>query len=125
MRIGVPRERLFNEARVAATPKTVEQLLKLGFTVVVEKGAGKRASFDDLLWKQAGASIVSLKEVWKSKVILKVNAPQEDEIALMRTGSILISFIWPAQNAELLQKLAERQVTVLAMDALVRNLWMH
>jgi NAD(P) transhydrogenase subunit alpha len=83
MRIGVPKERLANETRVAATPKTVEQLLKLGFTVAVESGAGKLASFDDEAFIQAGAEVVDGAEVWQSPVILKVNAPEESEIALL------------------------------------------
>ncbi|KAA9001900.1 Re/Si-specific NAD(P)(+) transhydrogenase subunit alpha [Affinibrenneria salicis] len=120
MRIGVPKERLANEARVAATPKTVEQLLKLGFDVVIESEAGKLASFDDTAFVAAGASIAPEAEVWQSDIILKVNAPQDDEIELLRAGSTLISFIWPAQNAELLEKLAARQVTVLAMDSVPR-----
>ncbi|PWC12721.1 Re/Si-specific NAD(P)(+) transhydrogenase subunit alpha [Brenneria roseae subsp. americana] len=120
MRIGVPRERLTNEARVAATPKTVEQLLKLGFEVAIESGAGKLASFDDAAYQEAGASIVDSTEVWQSDIVLKVNAPQDDEIELTRAGSTVISFIWPAQNPELLEKLAARQVTVLAMDSVPR-----
>lgn len=87
MRIGVPRERLANEARVAATPKTVEQLLKLGFTVAIESGAGHLASFDDAAYQEAGAIITDTTDVWQSDLILKVNAPFEDEIALMREGA--------------------------------------
>lgn len=120
MRIGVPRERLANEARVAATPKTVEQLLKLGFTVAIERGAGKLASFEDVAYEAAGAALVDESEVWQSDLILKVNAPQDDEIALMREGSTLVSFIWPAQNPELMAKLAARNVTALAMDSVPR-----
>lgn len=120
MHIGIPRERLANEARVAATPKTVEQLLKLGFTVAIESGAGHLASFDDAAYLAAGTTITDTTDVWQSDLILKVNAPLEEEISLMRAGSTLISFIWPAQQPELLQKLAERQVTVLAMDSVPR-----
>ena len=114
MRIGIPRERLTNETRVAATPKTVEQLLKLGFTVAVESGAGQLASFDDKAFVQAGAEIVEGNSVWQSEIILKVNAP------LLNPGTTLVSFIWPAQNPELMQKLAERNVTVMAMDSVPR-----
>jgi NAD(P) transhydrogenase alpha subunit len=120
MRIGVPRERLTNEARVAATPKTVEQLLKLGFTVAIEQGAGRLASFDDSAFQEAGASITDGVDVWQSDIILKVNAPDDDEISLMRPGSTVVSFIWPAQNPELIQKLADHQVTALAMDSVPR-----
>ncbi len=120
MRIGIPRERLTNETRVAATPKTVEQLLKLGFTVAVESGAGQLASFDDKAFVQAGAEIVEGNSVWQSEIILKVNAPLDDEITLLNPGTTLVSFIWPAQNPELMQKLAERNVTVMAMDSVPR-----
>ncbi|AWH87283.1 Re/Si-specific NAD(P)(+) transhydrogenase subunit alpha [Limnobaculum parvum] len=120
MRIGVPRERLANEARVAATPKTVEQLIKLGFSVVIEQGAGKLASFEDSAYEAAAATIVSTDDVWQSDIILKVNAPEEFEIELLRAGTTLVSFIWPAQNPELMQKLADKQVTVLAMDSVPR-----
>lgn len=120
MQIGVPRERLANEARVAATPKTVEQLIALGFTVAIEQGAGKLASFDDSAFEAAAATIVSTDDVWKSDIILKVNAPEESEIELLREGTTLVSFIWPAQNPELMQKLADKKVTVLAMDSVPR-----
>lgn len=120
MRIGIPKERLPNETRVAATPKTVEQLLKLGFSVAVESGAGQLASFDDKAFTQAGADIVDGNAVWQSEIILKVNAPEEDEIALLNPGTTLVSFIWPAQNPALMEKLAERNITVMAMDSVPR-----
>ena len=120
MRIGVPKERAANEARVAATPKTVEQLLKLGFSVAVEQGAGQAASFGDQAFQEAGALVTDGDDVWHSEIILKVNAPDAREVALLQPGTTLISFIWPAQNPELLQQLAERRVTVLAMDSVPR-----
>ncbi|EOC0417762.1 Re/Si-specific NAD(P)(+) transhydrogenase subunit alpha [Cronobacter malonaticus] len=120
MRIGVPKERVALETRVAATPKTVEQLLKLGFSVAVERDAGKLASFDDEAFIAAGASVVDTADVWESDVILKVNAPQDDEIERLRPGMTLISFIWPAQNPQLLEKLAAKNVTVMAMDSVPR-----
>lgn len=120
MRIGIPKERLPNETRVAATPKTVEQLLKLGFSVAIESGAGQLASFDDKAFAQAGADIVDGNAIWQSEIILKVNAPEEDEIALLNPETTLVSFIWPAQNPGLMEKLAERKVTVMAMDSVPR-----
>ncbi|ELY3445436.1 Re/Si-specific NAD(P)(+) transhydrogenase subunit alpha [Cronobacter sakazakii] len=120
MRIGVPKERVALETRVAATPKTVEQLLKLGFSVAVERDAGKLASFDDEAFIAAGASVVDTAGGWESDVILKVNAPQDDEIERLRPGTTLISFIWPAQNPQLLEKLAAKNVTVMAMDSVPR-----
>ncbi|RQN03648.1 Re/Si-specific NAD(P)(+) transhydrogenase subunit alpha [Pantoea ananatis] len=120
MLIGIPKERLANESRVAATPKTVEQLIKLGFSVAVEHDAGKRASFDDDSYLAAGASLTERQQVWQADIVLKVNAPDDDETGLIREGSTLVSFIWPAQHPELLVKLAARHVTVMAMDAVPR-----
>lgn len=120
MQIGVPKEILANETRVAATPKTVEQLLKMGFSVAVEHDAGIHASFDDAAFEAAGASVVSTEEVWQSDLIFKVNAPSDDEIALLKEGASLVSFIWPAQNPELLKKLSSKNINVMAMDSVPR-----
>ncbi|MDO5679613.1 MAG: Re/Si-specific NAD(P)(+) transhydrogenase subunit alpha [Pelistega sp.] len=120
MQIGIPRELSLGETRVAATPTTVAQLLKLGFEVAVETGAGQLASFSDNAYAEAGAKIVTQDEVWMSPLIYKVNAPNEAEVAKLQAGTTLVSFIWPAQNPELVQSLAERQVTVLAMDMVPR-----
>ncbi|GLT18639.1 NAD(P) transhydrogenase subunit alpha [Vibrio zhanjiangensis] len=120
MQIGVPKETLAGETRVAASPKSVEQLLKLGFDVNIESKAGDLASFDDIAFKSFGANIVTKDEVWQSDIILKVNAPSDTEIELIKEGATLISFIWPAQNAELMEKLSSRKVNVLAMDSVPR-----
>lgn len=120
MRIGVPKETLTGETRVAATPNTVEQLLKLGFDVMVESGAGLLASFDDAAFVAAGASIASVKEVWQAELILKVNAPNKDEIELIQPNASLISFIWPAQNPELMKQLACKNINIMAMDSVPR-----
>ncbi|MDL4912457.1 MAG: Re/Si-specific NAD(P)(+) transhydrogenase subunit alpha [Enterobacterales bacterium endosymbiont of Blomia tropicalis] len=120
MLIGIPKERLLNESRVAATPKTVEQLIKLGFSVTIEHDAGKRASFEDESYVAAGATLADRQQVWQSAIVLKVNAPDDEEISLIREGSTLVSFIWPAQNPALLEKLAARNVTVMAMDSVPR-----
>ncbi|MEN4974411.1 Re/Si-specific NAD(P)(+) transhydrogenase subunit alpha [Pantoea eucalypti] len=120
MLIGIPKERLPNESRAAATPKTVEQLIRLGFSVTVERDAGKRASFDNESYIAAGATLSDRDQVWQSDIVLKINAPDDEEIALTRAGSTLVSFIWPAQNPDLLSKLAARQVTVMAMDSVPR-----
>mgnify|MGYP001099271761 CR=1 FL=1 len=120
MLIGIPKERLPGESRVAATPQTVGQLIKLGFSVTLEHDAGLSASFDDDSYLAAGATLSDTQQVWQSDIVLKVNAPLDDEIALTRAGSTLVSFIWPAQNPALLEKLAARQVTVMAMDSVPR-----
>ncbi|HHD7736230.1 TPA: Re/Si-specific NAD(P)(+) transhydrogenase subunit alpha [Providencia rettgeri] len=120
MRIGIPRERLANEARVAATPSTVTQLLKLGFSVCVEQNAGHLASFDDVAYEQAGAEIVDRDTAFAADIVFKVNAPLDDEIPLLKEGATLVSFIWPAQNAELMEALKARKINVMAMDAVPR-----
>ncbi|MFA5703573.1 MAG: Re/Si-specific NAD(P)(+) transhydrogenase subunit alpha [Advenella sp.] len=120
MRIGIPKESMQGETRVAATPATVEQLRKLGFDVLVEHSAGQLASFDDPAFIKAGAQMGTRQEVWQSDLVYKVNAPNDEEIALLREGSTLVSFIWPAQNPELVQKLAGNKINVLAMDMVPR-----
>ena len=120
MLIGVPRERLDNESRVAATPKTVQQILKLGFDVIVEHDAGFRASFEDQAFVAAGAKVGDAAQVWQADIIFKVNAPTDDEIALIKEGATLVSFIWPAQNPQLMEKLSAKKINVLAMDAVPR-----
>jgi NAD(P) transhydrogenase subunit alpha len=119
--IGVPRETAAEEKRVATVPEVVEKLVKLGFRVAVEAGAGDAANFSDDTYRAAGAEVVS--SVWdKADVIFKVRAPTTEEVGRMRAGQTLISFIWPAQNPALMQSLAARKVTVLAIDALPRML---
>ena len=120
MLIGVPRERLDNESRVAATPKTVQQILKLGFDVIVEHDAGFKASFEDQAFVAAGAKVGYAAQVWQADIIFKVNAPTDDEIALIKEGATLVSFIWPAQNPQLMEKLSAKKINVLAMDAVPR-----
>ncbi|WP_087022542.1 Re/Si-specific NAD(P)(+) transhydrogenase subunit alpha [Thaumasiovibrio subtropicus] len=124
MQIGIPKESLAGENRVAATPKTVSQLVKFGFDVAVEKGAGEAASFEDKAFQEAGAQLVSETDVWSSDIIFKVNAPQAveacNEIDKLQEGATLVSFIWPALNPELMDKLTAKNINVLAMDAVPR-----
>ena len=120
MIIGVPKEVLAGETRVAATPKSVEMLIKQGFEVVIEQGAGALASFDNQAYEAAGAYVGLADEVWESDLILKVNAPTFEEIELLKEGANLISFIWPAQNEELMQKLTQKSINVMAMDCVPR-----
>src|SRR3954469_7895837 len=120
MIIGIPRESLPGETRVAATPQTVGQLIKLGYEVVVETGAGAASSFPDAAYTEAGAGVGPAEKVWTADVVLKVNAPDNAEIAAMRDGATLISLISPALKPELVEQLATRPITVLAMDAVPR-----
>lgn len=120
MKIGIPRESLAGETRVAATPKTVAQLIKLGHEVVIESDAGKAASLSDGLYRDAGATVTDAKTVWQCPVLFKVNAPNMQEIAEIQPGTILVSFIMPAQHPELIQALQEKNITVMAMDMVPR-----
>jgi NAD(P) transhydrogenase subunit alpha len=122
MVIGVPAETAAGEKRVATVPEVVVKLLQLGFAVAVESGAGAAANFSDDAYRAAGAEVVpGAAALWaKSDIIFKVRAPSAEEIGLMREGTTLVSFIWPAQNAELMQRLAARKATVLAMDSVPR-----
>ncbi|MDI1246723.1 MAG: Re/Si-specific NAD(P)(+) transhydrogenase subunit alpha [Rhodoferax sp.] len=123
-RIGVPRETFPDEKRVATVPEVVEKLIKLGFSVAVESGAGDAANCSDDTYRAAGATVLdSAAALWSgSDIVFKVRPPSADEVALMREGQILIGFIWPAQNPDLMQQLAAKKVTVLAIDALPRML---
>ena len=123
-RIGVPREIFPLEKRVATVPEVVEKLIKLGFQVAVETGAGDAAQFSDDAYRAVGAQIVdSAAALWESSdIVFKVRAPNEDELALMRPGTTLIGFVWPAQNPALMEQLAAKQATVLAIDCLPRTL---
>lgn len=120
--VGVPRETFPGEKRVATVPEVVEKLIKLGFRVAVEAGAGDAAQISDEAYRAAGAEIVTDRaRLWSmSDIVFKVRAPGSDEVALLREGSTLVSFIWPAQNPELLQALAARKINVLAMDSVPR-----
>ena len=120
--IGVPKEVFPGERRVATVPEVVEKLIKLGFAVQVESGAGETANVSDEDYRKAGAGIVdSAAALWAgSDIIFKVRAPNFDEVGLMREGQTLVSFIWPAQNPDLMQKLAAKKATVLAIDSMPR-----
>jgi len=120
--IGVPREVFAGEKRVATVPEVVEKLIKLGFAVTVERGAGEGANFSDDAYREAGAQIAGdAAALWAaSDLVFKVRAPAGDEISLIKPGTTLVSFLWPAQNPELMQQLAGRGLTVLAMDSVPR-----
>ena len=124
LQIGVPREVFPGEKRVATVPEVVEKLVKLGFRVAIETGAGDAANFADDAYRAAGADVVpTAAELWaRSDIVFKVRPPTPAEVALMREGGMLVDFIWPAQNPELMQQLAAKKATVLAIDALPRQL---
>ena len=122
MRIGVPREIHKGERRVATTPDVASQLMKLGFSVAIEKEAGAAASYSDAAYEAAGCEVVATsEELWAgADIILKVRAPETVEAVLLNKNKTLISFLWPAQNPDLLKQLTESGATVMAMDSVPR-----
>ncbi len=128
MKLGIVKERRAGERRVAGTPETVVRLRKLGFEVLVESGAGAGASFPDAEYENAGAQIVAAAaDVWSaSDIVLKVHPPEplgesgQHEADLLREGGTLVSFLWPAKNQALVERLRARNATVLAMDQVPR-----
>jgi len=127
MKIGVPKEIRPGERRVAATPESVSRLIKLGFDVTLESGAGGGAAFPDADYEKVGATVVEgAAALWGgADIVLKVQPPEQHparghEAEMLREGAVLVSFIWPAKNTELIERLAKRKATVLAMDQVPR-----
>ena len=120
MKIGIPTEIKEYESRVAATPETVKKMIALGCQIVVQKGAGERASLLDAAYQAAGAEMVSAKEVFKAEIILKVSAPEASEIKAMQAGSVLIGLLEP-YNLPQLTAIAQQGITAFSLEALPRN----
>ncbi|NYI44405.1 NAD(P) transhydrogenase subunit alpha [Nocardioides aromaticivorans] len=120
MLIGIPRESKPGETLVAATAKTVSQLTNLGYDVVVESGAGVHADQPDSAFVDAGVRVGTTEEVWAADVVVKVNAPTDEEIGRLRQGATIISMMAPGRSPELLERLQAQGVTALAMDAVPR-----
>lgn len=127
MKIGVPREVHAGERRVAATPDTVKKLRKLGFEILVESGAGMAASFSDAAYVDAGAKVVAnVDAVWQADILLKVRPPELDsrsgveEVNRVRPRQVLVSFVWPGKNEELVRQIAAKGATLLAVDQIPR-----
>lgn len=120
MRIGIPRESKTGETLVAATAKTADQLTKLGYEVVVETGAGEDADQPDSAYIDAGITITDAETVWRSDIVVKVNAPSDAEIDRLASGATLVAMLAPARSPELVERLQQARVTALAMDAVPR-----
>jgi NAD(P) transhydrogenase subunit alpha len=119
--IVIPKEVMEREKRLAATPDTVQKIKKKGFNVAIEDQAGQDAGFSNDDYIKAGADIWSKQDIWgKGDLLFKINPPTLDEVAMLKEGGELISFIWPASNQDLLNALAEKKATVLAMDCVPR-----
>ncbi|TNE85705.1 MAG: Re/Si-specific NAD(P)(+) transhydrogenase subunit alpha [Deltaproteobacteria bacterium] len=119
MKVGIPMETLPGERRVAATPESVARLIdKLGFQVFVEKGAGLGASFTDAAYEKAGAIIV--EDVWHAEVVLKIHPLEHDQLHRVSEGQVLVSMVQPAENQVLIEAIAERKATLIALDQVPR-----
>lgn len=122
MKVGIPKEVSPHEERVGATPKNVKRLLKQGFDVYIEKEAGESANYSDVEYEAAGATVLSsAQEVYQTTdIILKVQAVNDAEIDLMHEDQVVLSYLYPAQHPELLEKLAAKKINAVAMDAIPR-----
>lgn len=118
--IGVPKEIFQNERRVALSPAAVSALTKKGFTLNIQKDAGTESKFSNHDYEAAGAKITDINSTFKSDIVLKVRSPQSAEVSQFADGNTLISFLHPAQNKELVNKLAQRKMNVFAMDCVPR-----
>ena len=128
MKLAVPRECRPGERRVAVTPENVAKLVKLGFRVAVEHDAGAAASFGDDDYAAAGAEIVTgTREIWQAgDIVLKVQPPAAHpvlgvhEAELIREGGTLICFLYPGKNTDIIDRLAARKATAIAVDQIPR-----
>ncbi|MFF1834869.1 Re/Si-specific NAD(P)(+) transhydrogenase subunit alpha [Streptomyces sp. NPDC058231] len=119
MLIGVTREPA-GETRVAATPATVRQLIALGYELVIEAGAGELSAFTDAKYTEAGATVGTAEDAWGADIVLRVNGPSPGDVDRPKDGAYLVSTLAPSLNPELVDALVERDITVLAMDAVPR-----
>src|ERR1700722_15373256 len=117
MRVGIPKEAQAGETRVAATPNTVAQLVKLGYEVLVEPGAGELSSFSDEAYATAGATI---GDPYAAEIVFGVNAPSSGQLDRLKPHATLISWLSPMFNEALVEDLAQRPITALALDAVPR-----
>jgi H+-translocating NAD(P) transhydrogenase subunit alpha len=125
MKLGIVTETRPEERRVAASPQVVAKWVKAGWDVVVERGAGAGASYPDAQYEAAGATLVDRGDyrsngAWNADIVLKLRPPTVEETAQLREGATLISYIMPAENPDLVDALAARKATVLAMDQVPR-----
>lgn len=119
MRIGIPKEPE-GQPLVSATPDTARKLVKLGYEVVVETGAGARASYPDQLYREAGAEVVGPQEVWQAQIVTTLDTPPEDKIERLRENTVLISRLGVRANPQIAQVFAKRNLTAISMDAVPR-----
>lgn len=119
--VGVPKETGAGETRVAATPDSVKRLVKYGFDIAIEEGAGRSAGFRDEDYDSVGAKVVSTKEAWGARLVAKVAPPTEHEATVLQPGAMLVSLLEPFRNNHLLERFAREKVDALALEAIPRT----
>jgi NAD(P) transhydrogenase subunit alpha len=121
MRVGVPKEEAPGERRVAATPESVSRLIALGFSVTIEHDAGLAAGFDDAAYREAGATVGDSGAVWSAEIVAKIRAPLDTEFSRLHPGQTLISYLYPAQNKDLIDRLCAAGINAIGMDQVPRT----
>ena len=120
MLLGVPKETKYKETRVALTPDVVKELIKKGYEIIIEKDAGILSHIKDEDYINAGAKIGDKASVYQADVVLKVNPPQPEEVASMKKGAVLISFMWALTNPTLVEACQKAGISAFSMDAIPR-----
>lgn len=120
MLIGIPREPNPEQTLVAGTPDSVKKLIKLGYDVAVESGAGEKASYFDVAYEEAGATIVDKDAAWGADIVVCLDTPPDAELALIKRGATLIARMNPGANKDIIEKFEEMGITALAMDMVPR-----
>lgn len=119
--VGVPKESGSGESRVAATPDSVKRLIKSGFDLSVEEGAGRAAGFQDDDYAAVGAKVVSKKDAWSTQLVTKVAPPTDTEASSIQSGALIVSLLEPYRNASLLEGFAQQKIDALALEAIPRT----
>ncbi|MBF0255622.1 MAG: Re/Si-specific NAD(P)(+) transhydrogenase subunit alpha [Gammaproteobacteria bacterium] len=120
MNISVPKETLAGETRVALTPELVKKLTAKGFAIGIEQGAGLAAGFEDAAYVEAGAEMLSGAAAWQGEIVVKVRKPQQDEVAKLKDGAVLIAHLEPCTQDEVIQALLAKQIKAIAMERIPR-----
>ncbi len=121
MQIGIIKETVHNDTRVAISPDVAKKFVKFGYELFIETDAGNNANFSNENYRDVGVNVVSLDEVYRqSEIFIKIHAPSEDELSKIPDGSTLVSMVWPRQNEDLLKKYADKKLSVIAMDSIPR-----
>jgi NAD(P) transhydrogenase subunit alpha len=120
MKIGVLKENKPNEKRVAITPSSISKIKKLGYDVYIEQEAGSSSNFKNSQYKEAGANLSSIDDIYRCDILLKINKPTEDEIQKLSSKQTLISFFSPAVNQASLELCKKDEINVLSMDSVPR-----